>query len=123
MKYLGPLTKSGYLRIGVMLVGFYYSVQWITGPSKLNRAILIEDLRSTAQDLAQISKTKQPAPTSLEEVKQRGLISSDLLERCRQAGVNFHPENVNNVDGLAVFSVPADNARTTRVTATGLVLR
>ena len=124
MKYLGPLTKSGYVRIGAMLLTFYFTVQWLTSSSKLDQAVLIEDLRVTAQTLAQISNSKLDAvPNTMTGMKAQGLITSDLLERCKQAKVNFHPENVSNRDGLPVFSVPVDETRNARVTASGLVLR
>lgn len=122
MKYLGPLTKSGILRIGVLLLGFYFAVQSLTGSSKLDRAILIEDLRATAQDLASISSSRG-VPESLDDMKKQGLMTKDLVERCQQAKVGFHPENIANRDGLAVFSVPNENSNLTRVTSTGLVIQ
>jgi hypothetical protein len=121
MKYLGPLTKSGILRIGVLLLGFYFAVQSLTGSSKLDRAILIEDLRATAQDLASISASR--VPESLDDMKKQGLMTKDLVERCQQAKVGFHPENIANRDGLAVFSVPNEDSNLTRVTSTGLVIQ
>jgi hypothetical protein len=123
-KYLGPLTNSSYVRIGAMLLAFYLAVQWMTGDSKLDQAVLIEDLRATAQNLAQLSDSKlDNVPSTMTGMKAQGLITGDLLERCRNAKVNFHPENVGNRDGMPVFSVPVDNSQITRVTATGLVLR
>jgi hypothetical protein len=123
-KYLGPLTKSGYLRIGFMIVAFYFAVQWLTQSSRLDRSMLIEDLRETAQSLAEISdKQHYRVPTDLYVMKSRGLIDQDLLDRCKQANVNFYPENVTNRDGLPVFSVPGEKEGMTRVTAEGLVLR
>jgi hypothetical protein len=122
--YLGPLTKSGYVRIGGMLMAFYLGVQWLTGGSKLDEAVLIDDLRNTAQTLAQISNSKlDQVPTTMSGMKAQGLITSDLLDRCKQAKVNFHPENVSNRDGLPVFSVPLAESGLAQVTASGLVLR
>jgi hypothetical protein len=124
MNFLGPLTKSGYVRIGVMLLSFWLCVKWMTGGSKLDEAVLIQDLRSTAQNLALIANSRlDQVPTTMTGMKAQGLISADLLERCKQAKVNFHPENVSNQDGLPVFSMQVDESRTTSVTASGLVLR
>jgi hypothetical protein len=123
MKYLGPLTKSGYVRIGMMLLGFYFSVQWLTGGSKLDQAVLIEDLRTTAQTLAQIANASvEHVPATISGMQAQGLMSEDLVDRCVRAKVNFLPENAGNRDGLAVFLVPGET-KMTRVTATGLVLR
>lgn len=124
IKYLGPLTRSGYLRVGLLIVSFYCAVQMLTSHSKLGDAMLIEDLRNTAMDLADIKKSaRQSAPATLDELKKRGLISNELLERCKEANVVYHPENSNNVDGLAVFSVPTEDGAPKRVTPNGLVLR
>ncbi len=124
MNLLGPLTKSGYVRLGVMLLSFWLCVKWMTGGSKLDQAVLIQDLRSTAQNLALIANSRlDQVPTTMTGMKAQGLISADLLERCKQANVNFHPENVSNRDGLPVFSMQVDESRTTSVTASGLVLR
>lgn len=124
MKYLGPLTKSGYIRIGALVIAFYISVQWLTGYSKLDRTLLIEDLRATAQELSALSaKQNSPTPESLALMQRRGIISEDLLERCLQAKVTFHQENITNEDGLPVFTIPDEQSRTTKVTASGLILR
>jgi hypothetical protein len=124
MNLLGPLTKSGYVRLGVMLLSFWLCVKWMTGGSELDQAVLIQDLRSTAQNLALIANSSlDQVPTTMTGMKAQGLISADLLERCKQAKVNFHPENVSNRDGLPVFSMQVDESRTTSVTASGLVLR
>ena len=124
MNLLGPLTKSGYIRIAAMLLTFWLCVKWMTGGSKLDQAVLIQDLRSTAQNLAVMANSRlDQVPTTMTGMKAQGLISADLLERCKQANVNFHPENVSNKDGLPVFSMQADDSRTTSVTASGLVLR
>ncbi len=107
-----------------MLLAFYLAVQWMTGDSKLDQAVLIEDLRATAQNLARMSDSKlDVVPSTMTGMKAQGLITGDLLERCKQAKVDFHPENVANRDGLPVFSVPTENSQNTRVTANGLVLR
>lgn len=124
IKYLEPISRSGYLRVGLLIISFYCAVQMLTSHSKLGDAMLIEDLRNTAMDLADIKKAARHAPpTSLDELSQRGLMSKELLERCKEANVVYHPENSNNVDGLAVFSVPTKGGAPKRVTPNGLVLR
>lgn len=122
MNFLHPLTKSSYIRIGALLGLFYVSVQWLNSHSKLDRTVLIQDLRSTAQDLAALS-SKAPTPETLRMMHRRGLITEDLLRRCEEAKVTFHQENITNEDGLPVFTIPDDKASSTRVTATGLVLK
>lgn len=122
MNLLQPLSKSGYLRIGALLGLFYVSVQWLNGYSKLDRTVLIQDLRSTAQDLASLS-SKDPTPETFRMMHHQGLITEDLLRRCEEAKVTFHQENISNQDGLPVFIIPDDKASSTRVTATGLVLK
>ena len=122
MHSLRPLSKSGYLRIGVLLGIFYVSVQWLNSHSKLDRTVLIQDLRSIAQDLAALAAA-QPTPDTLTTMQRRGLITEDLLHRCEEAKVTFHQENITNQDGLPVFIIPDDRSGGTRVTATGLVLR
>lgn len=124
MRFLGPLTKSGYIRIAILLLGFYFTVQWLTRTSKLDRVVLIEDLRTAAQDLAMHSKVSGGnMPTTLSGIRNRGFISSDLLERCEEAKVNFYPENMSTEDGRAVFTLPGEQEKATRVTASGLVLK
>ncbi len=122
MNLLQPLSRSGYLRIGALLGLFYVSVQWLNSYSKLDRTVLIQDLRSTAQDLAALS-ANQPTPETLKMMQRRGLITEDLLRRCEEAKVTFHQENISNQDGLPVFTIPDDKTASTRVTATGLVLK
>ena len=122
MTFLKPLTKSSYLRIGALLGLFYLSVQWLNSYSKLDRTVLIQDLRSTAQDLAALS-SKEPAPETFRMMHRRGLITEDLLRRCEEAKVTFHQENISNQDGLPVFIIPDEKSPGTRVTATGLVLK
>lgn len=125
MKFLGPLTRSGYVRIGSLIIVFYVCVQWLTSYSSFNRTLLIEDLRVTAQELAALSgKQQAPTPETLSVMQRRGIISEDLLHRCQQAKVTFHQENVDNHDGLPVFSIPDESsASATHVTASGLFLR
>ena len=122
MNFLQPLTKSGYIRLGALLGLFYVSVQWINSYSKLDRTVLIQDLRSTAQDLAAMS-SQGSAPETLKMMHRRGLITEDLLRRCEEAKVTFHQENISNQDGLPVFIIPDEKSQGTRVTATGLVLK
>jgi len=122
MNLLQPLSRSSYLRTGALLGLFYVSVQWLNSNCKLDRTVLIQDLRSTAQDLAALS-SKDPTPETLRMMQRRGLISEDLLRRCEEAKVTFHQENISNQDGLPVFIIPDDKASSTRVTATGLVLK
>ena len=122
MHSLRPLSKSGYLRIGALLGIFYVSVQWLNSHSNLDRTVLIQDLRSTAQDLAALA-SRQSTPDTLATMHLRGLITEDLLHRCEEAKVTFHQENITNQDGLPVFTIPDDKSAGTRVTATGLVLK
>jgi hypothetical protein len=124
MKFLGPLTKSGYIRIGMLILAFYFSVQWLTRTTNVDRVMLIEDLRATAQDLAMRSKDPAiPLPNTLSGMRNKGLISSELLERCEQAKVSFFPENITSDLGRPVFSLPNQESKATRVTASGLVLK
>ncbi len=122
MNYFAPLTKSGYVRIALLLLGFYFAVNSLTGRRTLDHTILIEDLRATAQELGSMAVTAQ-APVTFDGMRQAGIISGDLMDRCVAASVAYHPENIHNQDGLPVFVVPADEGRKTLVVADGGTIR
>jgi hypothetical protein len=115
---LGPLTKSGYIRIMFLVVGFYFAVQSLVPTGKVDRTRLAEDLRETAQQLSSISSESIP-PSTFNTLQSQGFISSSLRERCEAANVVYNPGNATNTNEQPVFEIPGDDRRRMLVTPTG----
>jgi hypothetical protein len=119
MKYLRMFFNLGYVRLAIMILAFHWVVKSLAGRPTFDRTMLIEDLRSAANQLGRIP-TQSKLPFTLASMREQGIISGDLLERCEEAKVFYHPENVGNSDNLPIFTVPnQEKGRNTLVTSAG----
>jgi hypothetical protein len=117
---LGPLTKNGYIRLGIIVGSFYFAVQALSPSNRMEEIQLTMQLQETAQKLATLGE--RVPPSSFNTLRSQGFISDDLQELCESSQVKYFPANATNNSEQPVFTIPSKEGQVTlHVSPSGFV--